>query len=77
MMSAEECRACSAIWEQRGRALNISIQRATTFLALSRLWTSLAEQKDRLTAIEKEEDEWAASVGSLAATDAVGAQPPR
>jgi hypothetical protein len=35
---------------------NISIQRATILLALSHTWNSLAYQKDRLAAIEKEED---------------------
>jgi hypothetical protein len=56
MMSAEECRACSAIWSQREMEKNISIQRATILLALSHTWNSLAYQKDRLAAIEKEED---------------------
>jgi Zn-finger nucleic acid-binding protein len=53
MMSVEDCRACSAIWLQRGKAQNISSRRATILLALSRSWSSLANQKDRLTAIEK------------------------
>jgi hypothetical protein len=39
MMSAEECRACSAIWLQRGKNQNISVKRAMTFLSLARTWT--------------------------------------
>jgi len=57
MMSAEECRACSAIWLQRGKNQNISVKRAMTFLSLARTWTLLAYEKDQLAAIEKDEGE--------------------
>ena len=43
MMSAEECRAGSAMWSQRGMEKNISIQRATILLALSNTWRHLIE----------------------------------
>jgi hypothetical protein len=36
MMSAEECRAYSAIWLARGKNQNISFKRAMTFLDLAR-----------------------------------------
>jgi hypothetical protein len=57
MMSAEECRACSAIWLARGKNMSISVKRAMTFLSLARTWSLLADQKDQLAAIEKEEGE--------------------
>jgi hypothetical protein len=42
MMSAEECRAHSAIWLARGKNQNISFKRAMTFLDLARSWNLLA-----------------------------------
>jgi hypothetical protein len=56
MMSAEECRAYSAIWLARGKKQNISFKRAMTFLDLARSWNLLAYEKDQLAAIEKEEE---------------------
>jgi Zn-finger nucleic acid-binding protein len=56
-MTADDCRACSAIWLQRGKAENISIRRATILMALHRSWETLANQKDRYEAILKDEGE--------------------
>jgi hypothetical protein len=38
-----------------GRELNVSLQRATVLLAMSRSWTALTNQTDRYDAIMKEE----------------------
>jgi hypothetical protein len=48
MITASECRAHSAQCMLMGRAPDISIQRATILLAMSRTWTALANQRSRL-----------------------------
>jgi hypothetical protein len=51
MISAEQCRAYSAQCAVLGRASDISAQRATILLAMSRTWVALANQKDRYDAM--------------------------
>ncbi|MEA2660172.1 MAG: hypothetical protein QOF64_2967 [Candidatus Binatota bacterium] len=51
MISAEQCRAYSAQCALLGRASDISAQRATILLAMSRTWVALANQKDRYDAM--------------------------
>jgi hypothetical protein len=42
--------------QQLGLAADISIQRATILMAMSRSWTTLANQMQRYDTIVKEED---------------------
>jgi hypothetical protein len=55
MISAQQCRVCSADCAARGQGAGVSIQRATILLAMSRCWTTLANLTDRYDAIVKEE----------------------
>jgi hypothetical protein len=62
MLTAQQCRAFASNCVTLGADTNISIQRATILLAMSRSWTSLANQIDRYEAILKEEGVTAHSI---------------
>jgi hypothetical protein len=56
MPTAEECRAHSAEYRRLGdEAADVSPQRATLLMNISRSWTALVNQFDRLTAFLEEE----------------------
>jgi len=55
MVSAEQCRAHSAECAALGMEPNISVQRANILTAMSRSWTTLANQTDRYDALVKRE----------------------
>lgn len=62
MISGQQCRTYSAACVALGMSTNISVQRATVLLAMSRSWTTLATQKDRYDSILEEEGERRGSV---------------
>lgn len=62
MISGQQCRIYSAACVALGMSADISIQRATILLAMSRSWTALATQKDRYDSILEEEGERRGSV---------------
>jgi hypothetical protein len=55
MITAAQCRTYAMDCQHRGIAAGISIRRATTLLAMSRSWSTLANQVERYDAILKEE----------------------
>jgi len=70
MISTSQCRINAAECQRLGMVFDISIQRATALLAMSRSWTALAGQKERYDAVRKEEGPYAASYGRLTAVSA-------
>jgi len=67
MIFTTQCKTYAAECHHRGTAFDISIQRGTALLAMSRSWTALAGQMEHYDAIRKEEGPYAASYGRLAA----------
>jgi hypothetical protein len=55
MITQVQCRSYAENYQQLGRVVEISIQRATILMAISQSWTTLGFQLDRLAAIEAEE----------------------
>lgn len=55
MIGAPQCREASAECMTRGSGADISVQRATILLAMSRNWLALANQMDRLKDVEDQE----------------------
>jgi hypothetical protein len=55
MITQIQCKTYADNYQLLGRATEISMQRATILMAISRSWTILAGQLGRLTAIEDEE----------------------
>jgi hypothetical protein len=56
MLTSPQCRIHAMDCQQLGLAADISIQRATILMAMSRSWTTLANQMQRYDTIVKEED---------------------
>ena len=56
MLTSPQCKAYATDCQQLGSAAEISIQRATILMAMSRSWTTLANQMLRYDTIAKEED---------------------
>ena len=56
MIATVECRAYATECQDLGSTAGISIQRATVLMAMSRSWTALANQTERLEAILRDED---------------------
>ena len=55
MITQAQCRTYAEHYQQLGKAVEISHQRATILMVISRSWTTLAGQLDRLAAIEAAE----------------------
>jgi hypothetical protein len=55
MPTAEQCKAYAAEYQRLGQETDISPQRATLLINISRSWTALANQLDRLSILIKEE----------------------
>jgi hypothetical protein len=55
LLSAMECRTNSETCRLFGVAPKISLQQAAIYLAMANSWTTLAGQKDQLSAIVKVE----------------------
>jgi len=55
--TSEQCRAYATEHQLLGRDVEISMQRATILMGISRSWTILAGQIERLSVIQKEESE--------------------
>lgn len=55
MITAPQCRTYAMEWQLLGMRTEISVQRATILVAMSRSWTTLANQLERYDAIVKEE----------------------
>jgi hypothetical protein len=51
MISAQQCRDYAASCVMLATKPNLSVQRSTILLAMSRSWTALANQQDRYDAI--------------------------
>lgn len=56
MITQAQCKCYAEDYQSLGRAAEISVQRATTLMAISQSWTRLAGQLGRLAAIEAEEE---------------------
>ena len=56
MLTSPQCKAYATHCQQLGSAAEISIQRATILMAMSRSWTTLANQMLRYDTIIQEED---------------------
>jgi hypothetical protein len=65
MPTIEQCRTYAAEYKILAKDQQISARRSTVLLGISRSWTALAHQLENLTAIAKEEESKAASVGGL------------
>jgi hypothetical protein len=55
MIIASQCKIYATDCQQLGLAADISMQRATILMAMSRSWTTLANQMLRYDTITKEE----------------------
>jgi len=55
MVTQEQCKTYADDYQLLGRVPEISMQRATILMGISRSWTTLAGQLSRLAAIETEE----------------------
>jgi hypothetical protein len=55
MVTQEQCKTYADDYQLLGRVPEISMQRATILMGISRSWTILAGQLSRLAAIETEE----------------------
>jgi len=55
MITQAQCSSYAEHYQQLGRVAEISLQRATILMGISRSWTTLAGQLGRLAAIEVEE----------------------
>jgi hypothetical protein len=55
MPNAEQCKTYAAEYQRLAQEVDISPQRATLLVNISRSWTALANQLDRLAALIKEE----------------------
>ncbi len=67
MISTTQCKMYAAECQHLGTVFDISTQRATALLAMSRSWTVLASQMQHYDALRKEESPFAASYRRLAA----------
>jgi|GEM_PF-2667762 len=67
MISTTQCKTYASECQHLGTVFDISIERATALLAMSRSWNVLANQMQRYDAIRKEEGPYAASYGRQAA----------
>jgi hypothetical protein len=56
MISAQQCRTYSAQCAALGKAPDVSAQRATILLAMSRTWSALANQTERYDALLAADD---------------------
>jgi hypothetical protein len=55
MQTAEQCRTYAADYQLLGLEADISIRRSTALMSISKNWTILANQLDRLAIIMKDE----------------------
>jgi hypothetical protein len=55
MVTQAQCKTYAADYRRLGRATEISVQRATILVAISRSWTILGSQLGHLADIEAEE----------------------
>ena len=62
MLTAQQCRAFASNCVTLGADTNLSMQRATILLAMSRSWTTLANQIERYETIVKAEGVTAHSI---------------
>ena len=65
MINATQCNAFGNVCKTLGVVEGISTQRAAILIAMSRSWTTLADQRDLYDAILKEEGRQAANSDSL------------
>jgi hypothetical protein len=63
MISVSQCKTYASECQHLGMVSDISIQRGTALLAMSRSWSALASQTERYDTIRKEEGPYAASYG--------------
>jgi hypothetical protein len=55
MISAQQCRVCSADCEARAKGAGISAERAAILSEMSKSWALLATQAEQYEALEKKE----------------------